>query len=102
VEIIVGTPHVPYLKEINSELKSINYDNAKKQYSFTSERKNISTIIISPLQSVSLSINGIIRNDLLTTIKQGSVFIISITQSSEEKTGIEKGSKEYVHFSLSF
>jgi hypothetical protein len=102
VDIILGTPKVPYLKELNSELKNAAYDKAKKEYSFFTDRKNISAIIISPISPVSLNINGAPRNDLLTIIPKGSVFIISISPDTKEKSVIQQESREEVHFSLSF
>jgi hypothetical protein len=102
VEIMLGTPQDPYLKEINSELKSIKYDRAKKIYSFTTDRKNISAVIISPLKPVSLNINGISRNDLLSTTKKGSVFIISITPiANDNNVSVQNGRGE-VNFSVTF
>ena len=59
---------------------------AVKEYSFTSERKNITAVIISPLKPVTLKINGISRNDLLSTTKKGSVFIISISSNTKENS----------------
>jgi hypothetical protein len=102
VDIILGTPKVPYLKELNSELKNAAYDKTKKEYSFFTDRKNISATIISPISPVSLNINGAPRNDLLTIIPKGSVFIISISPDTKEKSVIQQESREEVHFSLSF
>jgi len=102
VEIVLGTPQDPYLKEINSELKSIKYDRTKKIYSFTTDRKNISAVIISPLKPVSLNINGISRNDLLSTTKKGSVFIISITPIANDNNVSIQNGREEVNFSLTF
>jgi hypothetical protein len=102
VEIMLGTPHAPYLKELSSELKNVKYDKVKKEYSFTADRKNISAIIISPLKPVSLNINGISRNDLLSTTKKGSVFIISITHiANDNNVSVQNGRVEAI-FSLTF
>ena len=102
VEIMLGTPQAPYLKALNSELKNVNYDKTKKEYSFTADRKNISAVIISPLKPVSLNINGISRNDLLSTTKKGSVFIISITPiANDNNVSVQNGRGE-VNFSLTF
>ena len=102
VEIVLGTPQDPYLKEINSELKSIKYDRTKKIYSFTSDRKDITAIMISPLKPVSLNINGTSRNDLLSATKKGNVFIISIAPNADNNNVSEQYSREEVNFSLNF
>jgi hypothetical protein len=102
VEILLGTPQAPYLKEINSELKTAKYDKTKKIYSFTAERKNITAVIISPIKPVTLKINGISRSDLLTTTKKGSVFIISIAPIAKDINVSEQYNREEVNFSLTF
>jgi hypothetical protein len=102
IEIILGTPHAPYLKEINSELKSVKYDKAKKEYSFIADKKNISAVIISPLQPVSLNINGVSRSDLMTSVKKGSVFIISITPVANGNNVPVQNGREEAIFSLTF
>lgn len=102
VDITLGSPRAPYLKDLNTGLKSVSYEKQKKLYSFTVNRRNISASIISPLKPVSLSINGTTRNDLLTTTIKGSVYIISIFPDIKTISPSEHGSREDVHYSLSF
>jgi hypothetical protein len=78
VEITLGIPRAPYLKEITAGLKNVRYDKTKKEYSFSCEG-NITAIIISPLKPVSLNINGIAHNDLLKVTKKESIFIVTIS-----------------------
>jgi hypothetical protein len=99
---MLGAPKAPYLKELNSELKNVTYDKAKKQYSFTADRQNINAVIISPIKPVSLTINEIVHTDLITTTKKGSVYIISLAPNANDMNGKEPDGRGEAHFSLSF
>lgn len=102
IDIMLGAPKTPYLKELNLELISVNYDKLEKEYSFTTGRQNINAVIISPLNPESLSVNSVPSNELMSTTKKGSVFIITISSPPKVSSGSEQGAGKKVHFSLYF